>query len=243
MSGGSYPNVLNLNCPIKPQGLNLQSEDVIVIYPEVTLGNPLNAKNVARWILYKVGFNGGNANLHGSNDLIFGFKKEYSCDKCIIDEFNLIKVFHVMDDVYMNYNQNPRTESCFMIRKGKKWHSSFNQHPNDSIDIKGLSHQAISKVFNRCHTFYSYDPHSTYSKYAALCGCDSIVIPPANLKSQDWVLSDHDRYGVAFGEKDIERARSTKCLLIDYINNQKLQNINNAKKLVKLCESHFSLCT
>lgn len=239
MSGGSFPNSLNLNCPIKPQELSLQSEDVIVIYPEVILGNPLNAKNVARWILYKVGVNGGNSQLHGDNDLIFGFKKEYSCDKCIITDSNLIKVFHVMDDIYINQNKNDRSKSCFLIRKGAKWHQSFDQHPGNALNIDTLNHRQIAKVFNDCHTFYSYDPHSTYSKYAALCGCNSIVIPPSNLSSENWVLNDYDRYGIAYGEQDLERARATKHLLMEYIANQKLENVFYAKKFVDLCISHF----
>lgn len=239
MIAGRCPNFFNFNCPIKPQELNLESEDVVVIYPEVTNGNPLNAKNVVRWMLYSIGINGGDPATHSKQDLVIGWGKECSGGGYIINEDNSIIVKHIMSDIYKNLNLSPRNKTCYMIRKGSKWGQSFNQHPQDSICVDGKSHHEIAKIFNECHTFYSYDPHTYYSTYASMCGCDSIVIPPSSLSKTDWKNSTEDTYGIAYGIDDLERAKKTHSLMLKYIEGQKASNIANTYKFVELCESHF----
>jgi hypothetical protein len=239
MSGGSFPNVLDLDCPIKPKYLDLQLDNVVTIYPEVTNGNPLNAKNVARWILYTIGINGGSTASHGKNDLILGYQKEFSGNGCFITDENKVTLFYIMNNIYYNFNPQPRTRSCFMIRKGNRYHTQFNSHPIESIDISGKSHKELSAIFNLCHTFYCYDPHTYYSTYASMCGCDSIIIPSDNLSKTDWKNSIEDTYGIAYGIDDLERAGKTRPLMLDYIKNQDNSNIENTHKFVELCESHF----
>ena len=243
MNGGSFPNALNLNCPIKPKELNLLSDNVIVVYPEVTNGNPLGAQNVVRWMLYPIGINGGNIKTHSKNDLIIGWGSECSGGGYTINEENSIIVKHIMSDIYKNLNLSSRSKTCYMRRKGSKWGQSFNRHPQDSIYIDGKSHQETSDIFNDCHTFYCYDPHTYYSTYASMCGCDSIVVPPKTLSKEDWKNSIEDTYGIAYGIDDLERARKTRPLMLDYIENQNNLNIENTHKFIKLCESHFQLCT
>lgn len=46
------------------------NDDAIVVYPEITIGNPLNAKNVVRWILNKPGKLGGDG-IYGKEDIVF----------------------------------------------------------------------------------------------------------------------------------------------------------------------------
>ena len=72
-----------------------------------------------------------------------------------------------------------------------------------------------------------------------MCGCDSVVIPPSGLKKTDWKNSIEDTYGIAYGIDDLERARKTRPLMLDYIKNQNNSNIENAHKFVQLCESYF----
>lgn len=241
MNGGSFPNALNLNCPIKPKKLNLRSENVIVVYPEVKKGNPLGAKNVVRWMLYPIDKSTGDITTHNKNDLIIGFGRECTGGGYIINEENSIIVKYIMSDIYKNLNSSTRNKTCYIQRKGKKkWgEQKFSQHPQDSICIDGMGHNEIAKIFNECHAFYSYDPHTYYSTYASMCGCDSIIIPPKGLSKATWKNSIEDTYGIAFGVNDLERARNTHSLMLQHIENQNVANIENVHKFVKLCESHF----
>lgn len=238
MIGGSPRNSLNLNCPIMPQTLNLQSEDVIVVYPEVISGNPLKAKNVVRWILYTIGVNGGSADTHRPEDLIVGFRKEFSGNGCLITEENQVGIYYIID-CYKNLFNPMREKTCYLVHKGYKYHKTFDQHPSDSIKIDGKSHKEVAKIFNESHTFYSYDPNSGYSKYAALCGCDSIVIPRPNLDFKDWRKDARDRFGIAYGLEDLPRARETLSLAQKTAREQDTINLQNVKKFISLCESHF----
>lgn len=238
MSGGSPRNSLNLNCPIMPQTLNLQSEDVIVVYPEVICGNPLKAKNVVRWILSTIGVHGGSAETHQPEDLIVGFRKEFSGNGCLITEENQVNIFYMID-WYKNLFNSVREKTCYLVHKGRKYHEKFDQHPTDSIKIDGKSHKEVAKIFNESHTFYSYDLNSGYSKYAALCGCDSIIIPRPNLDFKDWIKRSRDRFGIAYGLEDLPRARKTLLLAQKTAKEQESINLQNIKKFISLCEAHF----
>lgn len=239
MKGGDFPNVLGLNCPIRPKELDVTQDDVIVIYPEVINGNPMNAKNVARWILYTIGVNGGSVDSHKDSDLIFGYQEEYSGNGCTITKENKVTIFYNMTNIYKNKNQGSRPNSCYIMHKGFRYGQVADKHPSDSIFLEGKSHQEISDIFNKCHTFYCYDPHTYYSTYAALCGCNSIIIPPSSISKSEWKKDERDTYGIAYGESDLPRAIKTLPLLHEYINDQNTINIQNVNKFVNLCENHF----
>ncbi|MBD3839357.1 MAG: hypothetical protein IE878_03090 [Epsilonproteobacteria bacterium] len=76
----------NWNTPIAKRGQEL--ENAIVIYPEVVDGNPLNAKDVVRWLLHKPGFHGGKINF-GVKDMIIGFGEKFSTQEFPINKDNL----------------------------------------------------------------------------------------------------------------------------------------------------------
>jgi hypothetical protein len=238
MSGGLTTNALNLNCPVMPKTLDLQSNNVIVVYPEVISGNPLKAKNVVRWILYTIGVHGGSVQTHKPEDLILGFRKEFSGNGCLITEENQVGIYYVIDH-YKNFFNQTRDKTCYLVHKGGKYHRTFDQHPINSIKIDGKSHKNIADIFNQCHTFYSYDPNSGYSKYAALCGCDSIVIPRPNLDIKDWRKDARDRLGIAYGLEDLPRARETRSSLVKAMRDQDEINLQNVQKFIRLCNTHF----
>jgi hypothetical protein len=229
----SYVNHYGLDINIWPNN-HILDDKTIIIYPEIVDNNPLNAKNIVRWLLHKPGFWTGRIN-YGSDDLIVAYGKHMGGGLYTITDQQLLNIVYIMNNIYFNLDL-PRENVCFSVRKCKKYSKS---HPENSICIDNKSHQDISYIFNKCHTFISYDPYSYYSVYAALCGCDSIIIPEYGVSKEQWRPDIKDTYGLAYGFDDIEYARSTRNLLIDDINNREKNDMNTVKKFTELCESYF----
>lgn len=223
----------NWNTPIAKRGQEL--ENAIVIYPEVVDGNPLNAKDVVRWLLHKPGFHGGKINF-GVKDMIIGFGEKFSTQEFPINKDNLLTVFYIMTDIYQQTNFDDRIGSCHMIRKGKD--KKF-VHEKDSLLVDNMSHEELSKIFNQKKYFISYDTYTYYSIYASLCGCISIVIPDNGVSKKEWHPKIEDTYGLAYGLDDIEYAEQTKPLMLEYIEKQQNENIKSVDNFISQCEKYF----
>lgn len=190
----------------------------IIIYPEIVFGNPLNAKNVVRWLLNKPGFFTGDV-FYGSNELFYKFNHglvdDFKCYNSIVSE-NILNILHIPHEIYNEKNTSDvRTGVAYSIRKDES--KPQNYHPSDAVLIDGLSHSEIADILKRVKTFISYDSYSAYSLFAVLCGCESIVVPERNVTKDEWYPDISNRYGMAYGTDELDFARSTR--------NLKLQNL------------------
>ena len=144
------------------------NDNTVVIYPEIVSGNPLNAKNVVRWILLELGIEMplDHYKNWNSTDLIYHWEK---IDKQLCCPF--------FNPIFKNNNlQNERTETCYLVKKGPLVHKNINYiHPPNSVCIDNLSLNEINNMFNKCKYFYSYDANTAYIMYAAVCGCIPII--------------------------------------------------------------------
>jgi hypothetical protein len=217
-----FKTIPNLNTPVlKKRPENIATDEWIVVYPEIIFGNPLYAKNVVRWLLHNPGFhNKDNSTrggyFYGSGELYFrigNWFKDFQHPGSTTSPF-FLQIFHYPFHLYnKNDVEVQRSGTAYCIRKGIN--KKISHDLTDSILIDGLKHEEISKIFKRVKTFISYDPHTTFSYFAALCGCDSIVIPDEGITEEDWVPNEEDRYGVAYGFESIDKARQTANLVFD----------------------------
>jgi hypothetical protein len=125
-------------------------------------------------------------------------------------------------DIYnTNGASDQRSGSAYCVRKGNG--KQLQHDLNNSILIDGKSHAEVADIFKRVKTFYSYDTTTTYSHFAVLCGCDSVVIPDPGVSEIEWREDPKDRYGIAYGLDNIESARMTahlvKPMLMEYQKN------------------------
>lgn len=191
---------------------NQINDEYIVIYPEIVSGNPLNAKNVVRWLLHKPGFHTGEIN-YGKNDIFFFYQVIFNDPVINPHEDHLLSVSWVRDDIYKQTNTQVRKGSCYMIRKGRG--KKIVHDLNNSILLDGKSHKKIAEIMNKCEYFISYDLQTMYSQYAVLCGCKSIVIPENGVSKNEWQPKKEFQYGIAYGFDDIQEAEKTRDLVYE----------------------------
>lgn len=180
--------------------------EAVVVYPEHTRGNPLRAKRVVRWLLNKPGALGRGPLNYGADDLYFFFQAAFD-DPALNPDPTSHLMLHWVNPIYRDQGLPGRRGSCHMMRKGA---GRTIIHPPDSIPVDGLGHEDMAAVFNRTERFYCYDLYTFYTVYAALCGCLPIVVPDPAIPKEQWILLPKDRYGVAYGEDDVDWAVATR---------------------------------
>ncbi len=212
-------------------------ENAIVIYAEIVEGNPLQAKNVVRWLLHKPGFHSQKIKF-GINELYFFYLKAYTENlSFVVDEENLLFLPNNREETYHQTNFRERKGSCYILRKGKG--REIIHDLSNSILIDGKSHQEIAKIFNEVTYCISYDTYTMYSMYAAMCGCISVVIPENNISKEEWLPEPERRYGIAYGFNDIPEAIETQKLLFPLFKSEKVETNHAIDNFILKCNSYF----
>lgn len=215
MTSAKNPNYLGIQVD-ESQAAELAKEDAIVIYPEVIIGNPLNAKHVMRWILYYVR-QYGDYGLFGADDLIYKYAPIYTLrqEQPVHGE---LRAMELNLDLFIDRGEE-RDGSCFLYKK--QGHKA-NIHPADSIFIDSYrdrgGNEYLADIFNYCERFYAYDDATWISIMAALCGCESIVVPDNGMTAEQWHNGfPYFKYGIAYGLDDLEYAKSTAYLVKEHL--------------------------
>ena len=216
-------------------------KNTIVVYPEITYGNFLKAKNVVRWLLYynKL-YNEDNPDSYDKGDLFFCYREVFN-DAILNPDLNKLQTPFYNLNLYKQTNFGKREGKCYIIRKGKN-RSDLPKH-FDGIVIDNLSEYEIVDVFNKCEICVSYDTQTAYSKIASICGCLSIVIPEPDKTKEDYLAADDFSYGVAWGwsKEEIEYAQNTKSELVDMYKQLNSDGVEMTKKFIEKSIGYFDV--
>jgi glycosyltransferase involved in cell wall biosynthesis len=202
-----------------------QKIEPIAVYPEVVSGNPMAANVVARYLLNKPGFIGGDG-VFGEGDILFGYTKGLLLPG--MPEQNVL----FLQPVDLGLFQPPADPSVrvpgkvcyFQGRSGTGIDKAL--LADDSIEITHVypaSRDELVAIFQTCEFFYSSST-SALSAEAVLCGCVSVVIPgegaPVNFS-----IAENGSYGVAWGlaPEEVERARQTMPLLRENLESHEVE--------------------
>jgi hypothetical protein len=111
-------------------------------------------------------------------------------------------------DLYNNKNVGDvRSGVAYCVRKGKI--KDIPLDLSNAFLIDNLKHKEIAKIFKKVKYFISFDPYTAFSRYAALCGCISIVVPYENLSEEEWISDPVMRYGISYGFASVDEALLT----------------------------------
>lgn len=220
--------------------------DVITIYPEVISGNPLNAANVVRYVLYYPGWHAGDKE-YSNNELVVTYNYEY-VKNTKYDKSFVLTVINPKLNIMRNHGKK-RNKIGLLVRKCKDADYKFKtleqykhlfKHPVISIDheiIKCADLKQLSKIYNSLSLFISFDPHTYHSTMAALCGCQSVVIPSEDLSSEEFY--NVQKYGVAYGFENIDFAKLTHGKMIENLKAMDQNTFIQCAQFVELVKNHF----
>jgi hypothetical protein len=223
-NGATSPIKLNPNYNTK--NINWESidkENDIIVYPEITMGNPYGFKKCVRYILYHT----SQKNIHhtwGNDDFWIYFREGFYDN---LKEKNILTIRDTKVDYFQNLGLERTEDSCFTIRKGNRYNHIYKKyHPENSKEIGYMSDGDFLNVFNKHKRFYSYDADTYLSIIAALCGCESVIVPIEGLSKEEWKSKNKDRqYGIAYGLDDIENCKNVDKLKQELVNTEKNQYI------------------
>ncbi len=212
-------------------------KNTIVVYPEITYGNPVHAKRVVRWLLYHNRFP-GDKNAYGEDDLFFAYRPIFN-DYDLNPTCRTLTTPYFDFDVYHRTNYGERSGKCYILRKGK----GREDLPEvlDGPVIDDLPEQEKVRLFNQCEWCISYDMQTAYSEIAAMCGCISVVVPEPGKTKADYRTPDDTNFGVAFGfsEEEIAHAVQTRDQVYDHFKSRNEHSMEEVKKFVAICEEYF----
>lgn len=208
----------------------------VVVYPETITGNPLKADKVVRWLLHKPGFHTGVVE-YGKDDLLFYYHEAFH-DPDLGDYADNRLVVTWWNEEYRQFNHGERAGSCYLVKKGQG--RSLTHDLRDSVLVDTLSHREKAEMFNRTKYFYTYDDRTLYARYAALCGCIPIIVPQPGISREEWVLDAEERYGLAYGDEDIEWAITTRPLLLQRIERERAIEDAMLRSFIDKCYARFS---
>ena len=201
----------------------LDKNKLVVIYPEIISGNPFQAKNVVRWILYDT--KNRIENSWQLTDEYFYFNNLFKTNRiennkkilnCFYFQLDKLYDMNLTRDGYCHIDKHPRgvlPENLVKEYNSEEISKGFNQHGYDWLRRK----------LNEKKYFITNDPVTYYSTMAALCGCVSVIIDRKMTKEERENSIVH-KYGVAFGFDEIEQAKNDLPLLRPYLQDYDLKS-------------------
>jgi hypothetical protein len=214
-------------------------EDAIVVYPEVIKGNPLGARKVVRWFLHRPGFHVTGPLNYGKNEELYFYYQDVF-DTAGLGPTRGSKLYFpvILENVFRQTNFGARQGTCYVLRKGAS--RPLRHDIRSGIVVDDLPHREIAKVFNSCEYCISYDLYTAYSVYAAICGCKTIVVPEPGLSREAWQPVAEHRYGVAYGEDDLEWAARTRPMLLDQMKREQAASLERVQGFAEECCKFFT---
>lgn len=213
---------------------------LIAIYPEVVLGNPLKANHVVRWVLNSPGeIKRDTTSTWLDSDLVYKFIKAFTTPpklkvkgelRCWVNEFSKFKS-----------EEGVRQGCVYITRKSRK--IPLDSHPSDCVLVdKFLTDlDKLIDILSTSNLFISYDMYTYYSLIAALCGCDSIVIPHEGVNKEIWKSEAPSlKYGVGYGFSDLEWASQTKHLVKQHLQNLEEESMHLIDSFIIDCKNLIS---
>jgi len=229
-------------------------EKDFIVYNESIYGNPLNFKNVVRWILYFPSKN--NYESYLPSDILLFYTEPYLRNLYELSDVNFYHsdiIDYLNDDFYdkdlffsivnddveqfLDNKLEDKNDKFIYTRRKTFGIYGIPQYPeedleyiineNNLIENNFLSEEHISNTFNEYNNFFSYDLYTYLNRLALKCGCNSYVLKNKYIHKDDWKYNCNWMNGIKYGKDDSEECYYESIDFEDWNikNIQKFQNI------------------
>lgn len=207
----------DLNTPLLTKEIDAQHfrerRTPIMIYPEVTKGNPFAAPVVCRYVLNYPGLLGGDS-VFDPGELIYGYSHRLAeaagaHGKVLFLPASDPDIFHPPAV------EGERSGACFYASKYKEYHGAeLFSVTEGAFEITrdkpgSLDPNEIADLFRRSKVFYCYE-NTSLATEAAMCGCPAVFLPNEHLTE---IIASEELGvdGFAWGDapEEIARAQAT----------------------------------
>lgn len=142
-------------------------------------------------------------------------------------------------DVFFDKNLS-RSGGCYYTKGCSikdKYHKDGDLNLDNIYNIPSPQRNLyLAEVFNSKEYFVCYSHRSFMAAIAALCGCTVIVIPYDDTPREYWEKNFPTfKYGIAYGEDNIQWALDTKHLVRENLQNIQSQGIEDIKTFINDC--------
>jgi hypothetical protein len=212
----------------------------IAVYPLRVKGNPLRAECVVRWHINRKSLLPDTAFSDAETDFYYG--ADFHEGPGPLRRSRMLRLTYAFLDDYREDPGAERDVDCYMIRKGTSYsEEAMKSIPEGAIQVDGLGHAEMAKVFKRSRVFYSFDLYTAYEYYAAVCGCIPVVVPRSGMAKTEWRRNEADRYGVAYGIEDIDWAiRTREVMLAEYARSRRREQAT-VRNLTRFVIARYSV--
>ena len=209
------------------------NDETIAIYCHIVHDNPLNAKQIVRWVIY--GVNARDYNRYGENEIVY-----YHIPFCKNNRSSQSLYIISLSDRVKNRNEIRNVKVCYVIKKGCEYPKNHQRRAtgtfphsylvsesapklkflnipmksNIRVEIDGFfyTHDQCVDLFNRSKYFFCYDPCSFLVIMALLCGCIVVQDPIDGYTEEDWMHAcgiPTRLKGFAYGVENLQYAEQT----------------------------------
>lgn len=184
----------------------------IVVYPEVSRGNPLNAECVVRYVLNTPGLLGGDQTYLPS-EMVWAYSQHLAdlCERCD----GVLHMPVIDQKVFFSVNESMRHGAVFYAAKfqGEHRQKVFGL-PDGAIEITrnkpdSQTPAEIARILQSAEVFYCFE-NTALATEAVLCGCPAVFMPnpyldkPISLNELGW-----DGFAWGNDPAEVDRARRT----------------------------------
>jgi glycosyltransferase involved in cell wall biosynthesis len=208
-----------LRTPILTESIKLRHRETgkepIVVYPEIVSGNPLNARKVVRYVLYKPGVYGGDTQ-YNPNEFILEFRSDFLPEGLLAEAKLYLPASDIGTYNMDGVDESKRSGSCCYLGR---YTGDTSAAPVDAVEISyrnPRTEKELAALYKQSEFLYTFvDTAATLE--ARLCGCTVVYLP--NEQLTEWPSVDEiGRAGCAWGDspEEIGKAKAGVSVVHDH---------------------------